>query len=148
VTRFSDSKVKQVFGTYPIEIRTELLTLRELIFATAAKNPDVGEITETLKWGEPAYLTEKSKSGSTIRIGWKKAAPEHYSMYFNCQTTLVETFKTLFPKEFQFQGNREIILSAGGNVDQDALALCIEMALTYHRSKPIANSKLNHRKEL
>jgi Domain of unknown function (DU1801) len=147
-TRFSDPKVEKVFSTYPTEIRAELLTLRELIFTTAKKTSEVGKITETLKWGEPAYLTEKSKSGSTIRVGWKKTAPTRFSVYFNCQTTLVETFRTVFPTEFQFEGNREIAFVLGHDIDYGALALCLEMALTYHRSKPISNSQLKYRKEL
>jgi hypothetical protein len=148
VKRFSDSKVKDTFNTYPKEIRTELLSLRELIFTTAASQPCVGQITETLKWGEPAYLTEKSKSGSTIRIGWKKSAPDQYSMYFNCQTNLIETFRTLFAEDFKFEGNREIVFQVGSEIPKACLALCIEMAQTYHLSKPIPNTKLDNRKEL
>ena len=29
----------------------------------------VGEITETLRWGQPSYITSKPKSGTTIRTG-------------------------------------------------------------------------------
>ena len=74
-----------------------MLLLRELIFATAAATPGVGALEETLKWGEPAYLTSATRSGSTIRLAWKPARPEQYAMFFNCQTTLVDTFRTLFP---------------------------------------------------
>ena len=52
-----------------------LMTLRALIFDVAAKTDGVGALDETLKWGEPAYLT-RSKSGSTIRLGWKASAPD------------------------------------------------------------------------
>ena len=44
------------------------MKLRQLIFDVAAKTKDVGQLEETLKWGEPAYLTSESKSGSLIRI--------------------------------------------------------------------------------
>ena len=54
-------------------------------------------------------------------------------MYFNCQTTLVETFRTLFPNEFRFEGNRAIVFNASDAVPTDALAFCIAAALTYHR---------------
>ena len=30
-------------------------------------------------------------------------------MYFNCQTNLVETFRTLCPNDFKFEGNRTLV---------------------------------------
>ena len=45
------------FQSYPLSMRTKLMALRELILETAADTAEVGEIEETLKWGEPAYLT-------------------------------------------------------------------------------------------
>ena len=47
--------VASVFASYPPKIRSRLMQLRKLIFETAAASEGVGEITETLKWGEPAY---------------------------------------------------------------------------------------------
>jgi hypothetical protein len=101
--------VHQVFLSYPPGIRAKLVQLRERILTTASSIDAVGPVTETLKWGEPAYLTEQSKSGSTIRIGWKAAAPTQYAVYFNCQTSLVDTFRTLFP-ELNFVGSRALVL--------------------------------------
>lgn len=130
---FQSPTVTQAFDAYPPVIRRKLLELRELIFHTAASTPGVGELEETLRWGEPAYLTTQSKSGSTVRIGWKEARPAEYAMYFNCQTNLVDTFKSLFPNDFQFEGNRAIVFQASQTVDTDALAFCVAAALTYHR---------------
>jgi hypothetical protein len=127
--------VASVFEAYPPTMRRKLLALRALILDTAASAEGVGKLEETLKWGEPAYLTSQSRSGSTIRIGWKKSAPTQYAIYFNCQTTLVETFKTLFPQEFEFEGHRAIVFSEASVVPVDALAFCIEAALTYHRRR-------------
>ena len=104
-----------------------MLVLRELIFATAAQTIGVGELEETLKWGEPAYVTIQSKSGSTIRVNCKKSSDTQYAIYFNCQTTLVETFRTLFPHEFVFEGNRAIVFDQGEKIPTDALRYCIEI---------------------
>jgi len=134
MTPFANAEVAKVFEAYPADVRRKLLALRELILRTASSTEGVGELEETLKWGEPAYLTSKSKSGSTIRIDWKKARPDEYAMYFNCQTTLVETFRTLFPAEFQFEGNRAIVFKVSEAVPADSLAFCVAAALTYHRS--------------
>jgi hypothetical protein len=125
--------VAEVFADYPPAIRARLMEIRALIFKSAAAE-EVGEITETLKWGEPAYLTSQSKSGSTIRIGAKRSDPARYAVYFNCQTTLVDTFRTLFP-EMKFDGNRAIVLDQSTDLPADALRVCIAAALTYHRRK-------------
>ena len=130
---FKNAAVAKVFGSYPAPVRSKLLALRDLIFATAAKTQGVGALEETLKWGEPAYLTPHTKSGSTVRIAWKATRPLSYAIYFNCHTTLVETFKTLFPNDFEFEGNRAIIFAVSGRTPKRELAWCIAAALTYHR---------------
>jgi hypothetical protein len=130
---FQNQAVADVFESYPAPIRRKLMALRELVFSTAAKTAGVGTLEETLKWGEPAYLTTQSKSGSTVRIAWKPARPLQYAMYFNCQTTLVETFKTLFPNDFGFDGNRAIVFKASDRMPTEEVAWCIAAALTYHR---------------
>ena len=132
-TPFNDSSVAEAFDTFPPKVRRRLMSLRQLIFETAATTEGVGELEETLKWGEPAYVTSKSKSGSTVRIGWKKKRPSRYAMYFHCQTNLVETFRKLFPTEFEFEGNRAILLDVAAPAPRKPLRLCIAAALTYHR---------------
>lgn len=135
MTPFQNDAVAQTFQAYPLSVRKKLLLLRELIFRTASSTKGVGELQEVLKWGEPAYVTEKSKAGSTVRIAWKKSAPSQYAVYFNCKTNLVETFRTLFPHEFTFEGNRAIVFEEADVVPRDSLAFCISAALTYHRNK-------------
>ena len=71
VTPFKNANVQNVFETYPVHIRQKLGLLRELIFSVASETEGVAELEEVLKWGEPAYLTVQSKSGSTIRMGGK-----------------------------------------------------------------------------
>jgi hypothetical protein len=132
---FKNSAVADAFAAYPPAVCAPLMALRELIFQTAADTPGVGEIEETLKWGEPAYLTSQSKSGSTIRLGWKKSQPTEFAMFFNCQTNLVETFRLLFPQEFKFEGQRAIWFSVGEAVPRDAVEFCVRAAMTYHAKK-------------
>ena len=66
--------VSAVFETYPPEIRKQAMRLRQLVLNTAAALAEVGEVEETLKWGEPGYVT---KTGSIIRLGWKASRPEN-----------------------------------------------------------------------
>lgn len=136
--------VAQAFAAYPPAVRRRLMALRALVLQTAAATEGVGPLEETLKWGEPAYLTTQTGSGSTVRLGWKASRPDAYAMYFNCQTTLVETFKTLFPHEFAFEGNRAIVFKTSEPVAKDALAFCIAAALTYHRTARAARAQPHH----
>lgn len=134
MTPFLNTTVKAVFDEYPLEIRGKMLVLREAIFAVAVSE-GVGELEETLKWGEPAYITAETGCGSTIRMAWKKDKPAQYAMYFICTTNLVETFRTLLPHQFTYEGNRAIVFQETEDVDMDSLSLCIALALTYHRNK-------------
>ncbi len=135
-TPFRSAEVKAKFDAYPADVRAELLALRELVFSVAAATPQAGDLEETLKWGEPAYVT-KNGAGSTVRIDWKPKSPTEYAMYFNCRTTLVETFRSLFPDDFRFSGNRALVFTIGSRPAQDALRFCIATSLTYHvRERP------------
>lgn len=109
--------------------------LRQLIFETAAATEGVGELEETLKWGEPSYLTPKTKSGSTVRIDWKESNEDRYAMYFKCTTNLVETFREKYPMEFRYGGNRSIIFNEDDKIPVKELSDCIALALTYHLRK-------------
>lgn len=131
---FDSPEVAAKFDAYPPLARKRLLALRALVFRVAAGTDGVGEIEETLKWGEPAYVT-RNKSGSTVRMDWKKADPDRYAIYFNCQTNLVETFRAIFAQDFRFDGNRALVFSLSDEVPQDALGFCIAASLTYHLKK-------------
>jgi hypothetical protein len=128
-------QVADVFNNYSENMREKLMFLRQLIFETAAGTEGVGELEETLKWGEPSYLTPTTKSGSTVRIDWKPANEGQYAMYFKCTTNLVETFREKYPAEFKYGGNRSIIFNEEDEVPVEELKDCIAMALTYHLRK-------------
>nr|WP_249661101.1 DUF1801 domain-containing protein [Variovorax sp. PCZ-1] len=112
-----------------------MLALRELIFDVAAHSLEIGELQETLKWGEPAYLTALTKSGSTVRMDWKAKSPEHIGIYFNCNTMLVDSFRSMFPREFEFEGHRAILLNVKAPLPKKELSMCIQAALTYKLMK-------------
>jgi hypothetical protein len=132
VTPFGAPEIAEVFDAWPPPVRARLLALRELIYATAADTPGVGALGESLKWGQPAYAPAASRRGASLRIGTQRGDAAHYAAFFNCQTTLVATFRDLYPDAFTFQGNRAIILPVGAPPATEALAHCITLALTYH----------------
>ena len=133
-------EVLEVFESYPKEAKSKLFYLRQLILDTAAKFENIGAIEETLKWGEPSYLTLESKSGSTIRIAWKEAQKDQYSMFFKCTANLVPEFKSRFPQKFNYGGNRSIDFKLNDDIPVKELMQCIALALTYHQNKNLESS--------
>jgi hypothetical protein len=130
----SDPAVDAVFAAYPKPVKAKLLALRRLILDTAKATTGVGTLQETLKWGQPSYLTPETRSGSTVRIDQVKAEPGQYAVYFHCQTNLVETFRELYP-ELRYGGNRCIMLDAEDKMPEAELRHCVALALTYHLGK-------------
>ena len=131
--------VAAVFAGYRQPLRRRLEALRRLILETARTTTGVGVLQETLKWGQPSYLTTETGSGSTIRIDRIKSEPDGYALYVHCQTDLIATFRELYP-ELSYGGNRCILLDASADIPEDALRHCIALALTYHRRKRSAAS--------
>jgi hypothetical protein len=129
---FVDPAVAKVFSNYPPGVRKKILRLRALIFSTAKSLHATGALEETLKWGQPSYLTSETKSGSTIRLDALRATPGGYAIYFHCQTNLVETFRGKFGEKFRYEGNRALIFSESDSLPQSELSECIALALTYH----------------
>jgi len=127
------AEVAAAFARFPAAVRARLEEVRALIYGLAA-DTGAGPLTETLKWGEPAYLTEASGSGSTIRLG--RVRGEHgAAVLFNCQTTLVAGMRDQFAREFRFSGNRALLIDETQPLPEAALAICLSRALTYHRDK-------------
>ena len=131
---FQDNAVKDVFDGWSAPLKNTGLAVRELIFQTALKLPQTGELEEALKWGQPSYLTPKTKSGSTVRIGLVKNS-EMLGLFFHCQTNLVETFRGFYSDELVFEGNRAIHIDPADELKLAPLGHCIGMALTYHLNK-------------
>ena len=137
---FDNPDVARVFAAYPTNVRAKLIILRELIFDVASKTDTVGEIEEALKWGQPSYLT-KPKTGTTIRIDQMEHRSDDYGVYVSCQTTLIDTFKQIYPQEFEYLSNCGIRLSVRDEVPIDKLRHVIALALTYHLDKRSSGSR-------
>ena len=131
---FKDSDVEGKFASFPEPQRTRLLRLRHLIFETAQETPGVGALQETLKWGQAAYLTPETKSGSTIRIDVTKQGG--LAIYTHCQSTLISDFQSLFPSDFAYEGKRAIHFAEGKKLPLAKLRMFVRSALTYHLKRP------------
>jgi len=128
----TDPRVNAVFDNYPKAVKNRLFHCRVLILTVASEIDMVDWVEETLKWGEPSYLT---KHGSTLRMDWKKKNPEQYALYFKCTSKLVPTFRILYGDTFKYEDNRAIVFGLTEKIPERQLKQCIGMALTYHKIK-------------
>jgi hypothetical protein len=113
------------------------MRLRELIFEVAAQTEGVGAIEETLKWGQPSYLTSETGSGTTVRIDRMKGVEDEYAIFVHCQTDLIDRLRERYP-EFRFDGKRAVRFRVSDSIDEDAVRHSLALALTYHRRKRAA----------
>lgn len=125
--------VAKVYAGFPEGVRKFAVDVRALIYETAEVE-NVGAIVETLKWGQPAYLTAPN-IGSTIRLGWSAKKPNVLSVYFICTTHLVDRFCEIYPDTFVYEGGRAIHLDLNASIPKKELSHCFAMALTYHKNK-------------
>lgn len=128
----TDPKFKEVFDLYPDFVQDKMQFLRELVIETAKDIEVVSTLEETLKWGEPSFIT---KHGSTLRMDWKPKTPNQYAMYFQCSSRLVDTFRLVFGNVFQYEGKRAVIFKLNQKIPVNELKACIEATLTYHKVK-------------
>jgi Domain of unknown function (DU1801) len=129
---FDHAEVEAIFRAYPVRLRQKLLFLRQLIFEAALATDGVGALEETLKWGQPSYVTAETGSGSTIRIDHVKSSSTRYAMYFHCQTDLVATFRELYGRKMTFGGDRSVLFEERDEIPVEAVRHCVSLALTYH----------------
>ena len=126
--------VGQVFNNYPPAVRKKIRNLRRLILDVASNTEDISDLEETLKCGEPSYLT---KHGSTIRIDWKARTPDQYAMYFKCTSRLVSSFKAVYGETFRYEGDRAIVFQMDDGIPDVELKHCIAAGLRYHKVKQL-----------
>ncbi|TXE15103.1 DUF1801 domain-containing protein [Seonamhaeicola algicola] len=128
----TNKNVGIVFNSYPEHVKPKMDALREFIIDVAKNIEEIDTLEETLKWGEPSYIT---KHGSTLRIDWKAKTPNTYHIYFQCNSKLVTTFRLLYKNMLNFNGNRAIVLNLNDTLPKTLLKPCIVATLTYHKVK-------------
>jgi len=133
---FANAKVEEAFDLEDSEARRGLLALRALILDTAAELPAVGRVEEALRWGQPAYLTPDSKSGSTLRLGVPKGA--RFGLFVHCQSRLIPEYLMTFPAWDRVEGTRAVLFDHPDEVEPIRHGWLIKRALTYHIREQIA----------
>lgn len=118
-------EIKAVFDALP----DGLLQLRALIFGVANGLPEIGALSEELRWGQPAYVTSK-RAGASLRLGVPKVGG--FALYTHCQTPLIADFSTAFPGMDKVEGTRAIVFDDPSRIDPVRHAMLIRSVLTYH----------------
>jgi len=126
--------VLAVLNGYPDALRKALKALRALIVETAERTDHAGELEETLRWGQPSYLTVRPKTGTTIRIDRDTSGKGDYALFVSCQSSLVSEWRAMFP-DLNFGGDRSVHFKLEDPFPEDNLRQMIVMALTYHKRK-------------
>jgi len=128
------ARAAAAFDRFPAAVRRRLLAVRALIFRVAARTEGVGRIEETLKWGQPAYVTAASRSGTTIRLGRASSDDDDRrgALFVHCQSSVISKVRALYADTFIYEGERALVLAADRAPPRAALAHAIEIALTYH----------------
>lgn len=135
---FASDKVADVSAAFPKAEREMVLSLRNLIFNVAQAAPEVGLVEETLKWGQPSYLTPQTKSGSTLRVGLAKGGG--VAIFAHCGTDIISTYAATFSNLDQIEGNRAVIFRSPDDINTDRLRLLVHHGLTYHLRKATSAS--------
>ncbi|WP_044205721.1 DUF1801 domain-containing protein [Flammeovirga sp. OC4] len=130
----SNPEVLHIFENYPDAVKPQMYQLRTLVLETAQEIESIDILEETLKWGEPSYIT---KHGSTLRMDWKTKKPHQYALYFQCSSRLVETFQSVFGSTFQYEGKRAIVFDLDQKIPVPEIKACIKATLQYHKVKDL-----------
>lgn len=125
----SSPEVTAVFAAASPRAREGMLDLRQMIFATADATPGVGPLTEALRWGQPAYLTLATGSGSSLRIG---PFGPGFALFVHCQTSLIADFLSGPGAGFRTSGQRAVVFGDLDSLDPGPISGLIQNALTWH----------------
>jgi hypothetical protein len=127
---FASDKVAAAFEAVAPSAREGMMALRSLVLETADQLPQIGRVEEALRWGQPAYLTPDTKSGTTLRLGVAKSGK--FALFVHCQTSLIADFSLMFPGQDRIEGARAILFGSTMDIDPLRHGWLIRRALTYH----------------
>lgn len=126
-------EIAAAFDAYDSDTRSHLMELRAIIFDTARHIEGLGELAETLKWGQPSYTPKKRGIGSSVRLATTEQGEP--ALFFICHTKFIERFRDHYGNALRLEGNRAVVLDGNQPLPQEALRHCIAMALTYHLNR-------------
>lgn len=122
-------EIAAVFAAQPPLVAQGMARLRNLIIDTGASDPRIGPLTESLKWGQPAFRPRAANTGTTLRVAPHKSAT--FAFYAPCSTTVIANHAQRFAGADRIDGSRAILFDHPDQIDADRLRLTILHGLTY-----------------
>lgn len=116
---------------WPQDARHTFGTIRSLILNAAAQ-AEAGPLTESLKWGQPAWRPTRRNQGSTLRLMWQPNPAGPLVMYVDCKTTLSRTMQEIYPSEFMYESNRGLRILLDRPLPEHAIDHLARLTFTYH----------------
>lgn len=132
--KYASKLFNSIVDHYTVELSDKFLCLKSLIYEQADLNPKVGEIEESLKWGQLSYVS-KNRSGTPIRLGTEKKMPDFYGLYVNCSTSVISDTKHIYGDIFQYDGNRGLMFKVDDQLPEKEIRHIIDIILCYHINK-------------
>lgn len=120
--------VAAAIADYSDDGRTAFLRLRDLIFEVAASLDVAGEVSESLKWGQPSY---SMPGGTPVRLAPARGDARAVGVYTSCQTPLVADFALEHGEVFDYDAGRGIHIPVDAALPRRELADFIAAAFTY-----------------
>ncbi|MEH6644234.1 hypothetical protein [Sulfitobacter sp.] len=119
---------------WPAPARVAFDEIRAVIL-NAAHGADARPLTESLKWGQPAWRPVRPRKGSTLRLMWQDNAPQTLALFVDCKTSLSATMQEIYPAEFQYENNRALRLSLERPLPLQAIDHLARLTFSYHRKR-------------
>ena len=122
------------FALWPDAAQSHALAIRTTCWqvADAART---GALTESLKWGQPAWRPVKPRMGSTLRLSWNATTPHRLDLFVDCKTDLAARITARCPDAFDSDGRRRLSVATDLPLPMDALRQLAQLTFTYHRAK-------------
>ncbi len=124
-------EIQKITQAYPKSAQIMMRTLIGWI-QESAQELGIAEVEQSLKWGEPSFA---SPIGSPIRMAYNNKDPQHFSIFFVCTTSLVETFREIYGDQLILVGNRQIKLALNEPLPEETIRHCLRLGLSYKKVK-------------
>ncbi len=118
-------------AAWPEPAQAHLWRCRTLFHEVAAARA-IGPLSESLKWGQPAWRPARPRTGSTLRLDWSAALPDRLCLLVDCKTDLAARLAQLYPALGPNDLRRRIALRLDAPFPEQAIAHLAEMTFTYH----------------
>lgn len=123
-------EVQAVYDACPPPVRQGLYQLRGMILAQAELMPQIGPVTEGLRWGQPAFLTLDIAAACSLRTGPVKGPG--FGLFVHCLTGLIAAFEAGAGAGLRFSGTRAVLFDPSDQIDPAQISVLIGQALGYH----------------